>query len=65
VNRAEQQLRWSAAWWIGHGLVGLGVTVLVTAVLGRKASVPAAILGITAHHVLDVPVALALYRTGI
>jgi hypothetical protein len=65
VSRAEQQLRWSAAWWIGHALVGFGVAVLATAMLGRKATVPAAILGVVAHHALDTPVALALYRDGI
>jgi hypothetical protein len=65
MDRAEQQLRWSAAWWFGHALVGIGVAALATAMLGRKTTVPAAILGIVTHHALDTPVALALYQKGI
>jgi hypothetical protein len=65
VNRVEQQLRWSAAWWIGHALVGLGVAGLATAMFGRKTTVPVAAFGVVAHHALDTPVALALYQKGI
>lgn len=65
MSTAEQQLRWSIAWWIGHGIVGLGVSVLAVAMLGKKAQVPATLLGIAAHHALDTPVAVKLYQHGV
>jgi hypothetical protein len=61
----EEQLRWGAAWWAGHALVGFGIAVLATALFGKKAAGWGAALGIVAHHVLDVPIAVALFEDGI
>lgn len=61
----EQELRWTAAWWIGHALVGVGAAALATRLFGNKTAGLAAIVSITAHHMLDTPIALALYRSGL
>lgn len=65
MNRAEQQLRWGAAWWIGHAAVGFGATILATAIFGKKAQLAAVVLALAAHHALDTPVAVKLYQQGL
>jgi hypothetical protein len=65
VSAAERQLRWSVAWWIGHGIVGVGVAVVAAAMFGKKAQVPGLLLGIVMHHALDTPVAAELYKRGV
>jgi hypothetical protein len=65
MDNAEQQLRWSAAWWIGHGIIGLGTAVLATAIFGKNTKVPMAVLGLVLHHALDTPLAVKLYQHGV
>jgi hypothetical protein len=50
---------------ISHGLVGIGAFAVGTKVKGPAAGVVAGGIGIVAHEVLDIPVAMLLINFGI
>ena len=50
---------------ISHGLVGIGAFAVGTKLKGPGAGVAAAGIGIVAHEVLDIPVAVLLINFGL
>jgi len=54
-----------AALLVGHALVGLAMTQLMTKKSGLTTGLGLTALGVVAHHLLDAPVARALSQVGV